>query len=358
MNPTAQPPLKNELIQIGVPQAQPAQGPARPESGPQLRPPVVLDLKVGEAVRVRSVSEILATLDAEGKLESVPFMPEMLPYCGRQFRVSRRADRTCAAGEPRSLGSTVHLDELRCSGSAHHDCQAQCLLLWKEAWLERAVFPQDGSKETAESPAKRRTLFSALSWLGSLAERPGGKLMCQATELRVASCPLSVGGPVIFGGSVVRALLTRKIGFAELRILYRWISGSLIRKYFFLRLRLGLKPAAQDQEPGKLDLQPGELVEPRSIPEILSTLNAQGAHRGLQFKPEMFAFCGGQYRVRGKIETRVNEQTGDLAHMKNECVLLDSVYCGGQLHFCSRSNYFYWREEWLRRVSDKPKENG
>jgi len=29
----------------------------------------------------------------------------------------------------------VHLDDLRCDGSAHGDCQASCLLFWHTAWL-------------------------------------------------------------------------------------------------------------------------------------------------------------------------------------------------------------------------------
>ena len=49
----------------------------------------------GELVEVRSREEILGTLDADGRLENLPFMPEMLPYCGRQFRVFKRAHKTC-----------------------------------------------------------------------------------------------------------------------------------------------------------------------------------------------------------------------------------------------------------------------
>jgi hypothetical protein len=37
-----------------------------------------LDLKVGDVVEVRSAAEILATLDENGALDSMPFMPEML----------------------------------------------------------------------------------------------------------------------------------------------------------------------------------------------------------------------------------------------------------------------------------------
>lgn len=55
----------------------------------------VLNLRVGERVRVKSRQDILATLDQEGMLDRLPFMPEMLQYCGREFTVFKRADKTC-----------------------------------------------------------------------------------------------------------------------------------------------------------------------------------------------------------------------------------------------------------------------
>src|SRR4029077_7857908 len=54
-----------------------------------------LDLKPGEWVEVRGLTEILATLDEQGRLSALSFMPEMERFCGRRFRVSRRADKAC-----------------------------------------------------------------------------------------------------------------------------------------------------------------------------------------------------------------------------------------------------------------------
>jgi hypothetical protein len=53
-----------------------------------------LNLRCRELVEVRSREEILATLDENGDLEGLPFMPEMLDFCGRQLHVYRRADKT------------------------------------------------------------------------------------------------------------------------------------------------------------------------------------------------------------------------------------------------------------------------
>ncbi|HVW84082.1 MAG TPA: hypothetical protein VHB50_05360, partial [Bryobacteraceae bacterium] len=44
----------------------------------------------GEWVEVKSAPEIARTLDADGALDGLPFMPEMLGHCGRRYRVIRR----------------------------------------------------------------------------------------------------------------------------------------------------------------------------------------------------------------------------------------------------------------------------
>ncbi len=94
----------------------------------------------GELVEVRSEAEILATLDPRGMLDRLPFMPEMLKYCGMRFRVSRRAEKTCdtiAGSTSRRMIGAVHLENLRCSGEEHGGCQARCLLFWKDEWLKK-----------------------------------------------------------------------------------------------------------------------------------------------------------------------------------------------------------------------------
>src|SRR4029079_6607571 len=76
-----------------------------------------------------------------GRLDGLPFMPQMFKYCGQRVQVFKRAHKTCdtIAGPQRAttrkLPDGVHL-EFRCDGKAHGGCQAHCLLFWKEAWLE------------------------------------------------------------------------------------------------------------------------------------------------------------------------------------------------------------------------------
>src|SRR5262245_47713027 len=96
-----------------------------------------LELRPGEWVEVRSEAEIFATLQDDGTLEEMPFLPEMLVHCGRRSQVFRRADKTCDTVPwtgLRSMERTVHLTTPRCDGSGHGGCQAGCLLFWKEAW--------------------------------------------------------------------------------------------------------------------------------------------------------------------------------------------------------------------------------
>ena len=102
-------------------------------------------LHAGDWVEVRSKEEILKTLDRNGRLENMPFMPEMLAYCGKRLPVFKRVHKSCDTINPtskRSLVDTVLLGNIRCNGAAHGGCQAQCSVFWKEAWLKPVSGPE------------------------------------------------------------------------------------------------------------------------------------------------------------------------------------------------------------------------
>ena len=84
----------------------------------------------GDRVEVRSVNEILATLDENGTLENLPFMPEMTAFAGPQFRVSHSTRQ-------REIKDTVLLEGATCDGVFHRLCPRQSLLFWCECWLEK-----------------------------------------------------------------------------------------------------------------------------------------------------------------------------------------------------------------------------
>lgn len=98
-----------------------------------------------------------------------------------------------------------------------------------------------------------------------------------------------------------------------------------------------------------LNLVPGELVEVKSLEEILRTLDSNGRHYGLAFTPEMKRHCGKQYRVFKRLELMFDEYHKSQRRVKNT-VLLESVFCEGAGLGCHRSCFLYWREAWLRRV--------
>ena len=97
--------------------------------------------RAGDWVEVRSKEEILESLDESGQLDGMPFMPQMLEYCGKRFRVFKHAREnycdTVNGLRGLRLEDTVHLERLRCDGAAYGGCQAGCLLFWKTAWLNR-----------------------------------------------------------------------------------------------------------------------------------------------------------------------------------------------------------------------------
>src|SRR5262249_53320403 len=95
-------------------------------------------LHAGDWVEIRSREEILGTLDNQGQFDGMPFMPEMFAFCGKRFRVAKRAHKTCDTAytfKGRKMRDAVHLEGLRCSGEAHGGCEAACLIFWKTTWL-------------------------------------------------------------------------------------------------------------------------------------------------------------------------------------------------------------------------------
>jgi hypothetical protein len=300
----------------------------------------------GELVAVRSLDEILATLDAEGKLEGMPFMPEMAEHCGRRFRIFRRADKTCVEGHhPRRLKNTVFLEGLRCDGGSHDGCQRSCLMFWKTAWLK----PLAGEPETPAAPDNEESTAGLLQ----LPTTRHGRHYCQSTELAGATTPISRWDPTpylgdLFTGESTLAQVSRMLG----RMVANKVRGLLGR-------RVGRRQA--ESPTVQLGLCPGEWVEVKPRAEIEATLNQDGRNRGLSFEQEMFDHCGRRYKVDFPIQKIISEETGKMLPLKNT-VVLQGVACQGTCaKNCPRNNHLYWREIWLKRVqgdSATPREDG
>jgi hypothetical protein len=330
----------------------------------QPTPPQALDLRIGELVEVRRPSEILASLDERGRLDALPFMPEMLQFAGKRFRVSKRAFKTCDQVKNSGMyrmERTVHLEGVRCDGSAHGGCQAGCLIFWKEGWLQR-VEPE-GRPEAA--PAAPVTTVATMETLQRETRPPGAGpdeeiFSCQNTTIPEAA-------PTHIPGWDVRQYVQDVTsGNAPLRKVLRGLAIHLFNKFQWANRRFlphlllinGGKsyPSIDGRLFGRtpketLDLQPGELVEVKSREEIFQTLDQTGSNRGLRFDVEMLRYCGRRARVQRRVNRLIDEKTGKMIHIRGDCIVLDGFICAADFHqSCPRGIEEYWREIWLRRV--------
>lgn len=310
-----------------------------------------LGLRVGESVEVRSREEILATLNKDGCLDGMPFMPEMLEYCGKRLKVLRRAEKSCDTvleGQGRRVVNAVHLEGARCDGSAHGGCQAMCLLWWREAWLKRvgdAVGEGPGveplcTEELLQRATRMRGLESAEIF------------RCQHTRMLEFTRGLRWWYPApvireVRSGNVSAGKALRVIGHASANI---------------LRRRWGLKPEPHvngrcesgtpaERIPG---LRPGDWVQIKSKEEIEETLDPMQRNRGLFFDVEMLPYCGRKMRLLQRVDRIIDERTGAMRKLPNDCWIIEGAVCNGLLSrnrlFCTRQIYGFWREVWFRRT--------
>lgn len=102
-------------------------------------------------------------------------------------------------------------------------------------------------------------------------------------------------------------------------------------------------------------LYPGDLVEVKSPEQILQTLDARGALDGLPFMPEMAQFCGQRFKVFRRVVKTCSSGTSSTmrAFRGDDVVLLENLRCSGAAHDgCEKACMIFWREAWLRKVSD------
>jgi hypothetical protein len=343
-------------------------------------------LRAGDWVEVRSKEEILRTLDKNGRLEQLPFMPQMFLYCGQRFRVYKRAHKTCdtVSGNwtGRRLPNGVHLD-LRCDGQAYGGCQAACLIFWNEAWLkpvsQKANSVSSGAELAQDSASANESFCTEKDvWRGTRVQHQQAdeetRYVCQATHLLNFTTPLpwwdarqfvedySSGNATL--GRILRGFVyiaywhvampwRRKIGPPS-----RWLYDQFQAVWGGLPFprRKGTLALDQPTPISNLNLQPGELVRIKSYEDILATFDARNLHRGLLFDAELVPYCGGVYRVKARISNFIDEKTGKMKKMKTPAVLLEGVWCRSRYSncrmFCPRSIFSWWREIWLERVPE------
>ena len=321
-------------------------------------------------VEVKSAAEILATLDSRAELERMPFMPEMLKFCGQRLRIAAVAHKTCDTANRtggRRVPDALHLEGSRCDGAAHGGCQAGCLLFWKTDWV-RSVPPGSAPNEqTADGVIPQVT-----SLQNAAARMDGSEAIysCQATRLFDASQPLGwwdVRQYVrdLWYGNVRLARFMRVLflrGLYHLRDLgigyrvavsihdgaHRWLTGRPSP------YRNGLIPDGQPTPAGSLGLAAGEWVAVKPLEEICTTITERNFNRGMRFDKEMAQFCERRLKVERRVDRLIDERTGKMLTMKSPCIVLEGAVCSSDYSerrlFCPRQIPSYFREIWLRRA--------
>ena len=342
-----------------------------------------MKLRAGDWVEVRSKEEILQTLDKQGQLEHVPFMPQMFKFCGQRFKVYKSAHKTCDTVNPiRSLrvADAVHLD-LRCDGEAYGGCQAGCLIFWKTAWLKHVEENGQSTFPCSDLIGQHQVSHTGNCteedvWRGTLkgATDAGAesRYQCQATQVpyygrvlpwwdvrqyvedyrsgNAGAMRMLRGGLYATYASVVQA----GIGLGPLLTWIYDIVQGLWGGIPWPR-RSGKISVGQPTPTQILNLQAGELVRVKSHKDILATLDTEARNRGLMWDRDMVPFCDGVYRVKTRVSKFVDEKSGLLISMKTPAVILEDVWCGARYSdcrmYCPRSIYSWWREIWLERIS-------
>lgn len=340
--------------------------------------------KINDLVEVRSQEEILATLDRSGCLDGMPFMPEMLQFCGKRFRVYKSAHKTCDYSGPkirsRWLESSVHLEN-HCDGSAHDGCQAGCLLYWKDEWLKPVDESSDLLKvlpigsSTGASAQPRLGCSEADLWAHTkISDPPGGSptYFCQTTQIPHATRDLNWWDLRQYfldyrsGNVGLKRVLKALIYSTYYNLSQAGIGVGRPMRWLYNKARFlwggslwprtpGHLPAGGSTPSVALNLQPGELVRVKSHEEILKTVTVENLNRGMHWDAELVPYCGGTYRVKDRVTKIIHERTGKMQEMKTPCIILESVVCQARYSacrmMCPKEMYPYWREIWLERVS-------
>lgn len=290
-------------------------------------------------------------------------MPEMLEWCGKSFRVERRAEKTCVDVAPPvhpnrrfAANDAVFLEELRCDGSAHDGCKRGCKIFWKEEWLR-----PDDSADTSARASSRTGDDELLARLKTKLD--ANRYFCQSTQLFEAT--------EAFPGN--KKLWRLRIMVSEIRNGDRSVPEMLrlVAMWFWQRVlvRAALRAVQGDEwlrgpheraPVVSLNLEPGESVRIKSRSEIEATLDRERTNRGLGVCYEMTRCFGGQAEVRHRVDRMINERTGQMLEISNTVALRNirkkrttmpdsQCLCRNETGDCPRGELMYWREIWLER---------
>ena len=256
---------------------------------------------------MRSAREILATLDDDGTVRgSRRSCPRCSSTSASGIRVSKRLEKICdyfaEAAEPRSLRPErgAAAVNLRCDGSAHDGCHGPTAGSSGRrrgcAHVVAQHAPHDPEAEAAALAELERRVQRRSVSRGSSTTDPEEVWRCQATEAPRASTPIRRPTRVgrtsessRAGTSAIWRLLARCVPCA-LRSASVGSCGSSTSCRSRSRARIVSRVR-------RLDLEPGDVVEVRSLEEIGRTLDERGDSAASSTSAEMAPACGKRFRV-------------------------------------------------------------
>jgi hypothetical protein len=303
-------------------------------------------------------------------------MPEMLRFCGKRFTVFASAHKTCDTVKLtgcRRMEKAVHLDGVRCDGSAHGECQANCLIFWKDEWLKPVAGNESSPEPSSPGDVPEPDGLLARNTRLRDDDPQDPTYVCQATRMYEATIPLEPSGSQQYVDDIAsgNVKLPEAAKILVLDFIYNLRnSGRAFRLatklYEFAHRALrgrpppfgtGKIPVGDPTPTMELDLQVGELVRVRPHEDILATLNVESRNRGMTFDKEMARYCGEEFRVAARITHTIDETTGKMLTIRSPSVILEGTYCTSQYSerrlMCPRRIVPYWREIWLERI-DSP----
>jgi hypothetical protein len=125
-----------------------------PEGQPT--PNETLNLQPGELVRVKSHEEILSTLNTSSKNRGLQWDAELVPYCGKAYRVADRVYKVIdekSGKMVRMKNPSILLDSVVCQ-ARYSPCRMFCprstYAYWREIWLERIESPSSPEETSFE----------------------------------------------------------------------------------------------------------------------------------------------------------------------------------------------------------------
>ena len=126
---------------------------------------------------------------------------------------------------------------------------------------------------------------------------------------------------------------------------------NIINKIFKYKNKISKESSSRKSN---IILKPGDVVIVRSKEEILDTLDEDNKTEGCAFMDEMWQYCNTKQNVLKKVEYFFDERNSKFYKAQNT-VLLEGVHCSGKLSklmpSCDRSCYFFWKEEWLKKIN-------